>query len=103
MDGIPAIGEAGGIFGIALLLAFCVEAVLEYVLGVWWKPLAEATRQKVLMGAGLVVGIGLALVYRVDLLAAMGLAPSLAGQLVSGALIGRGADYLHGFLKRVKG
>ena len=97
------LGEIAGAFGIALVLAAVVEAVLEYVIGVWWVPLANATRQKVVMAVGLVVGVALALSYQVDILAALGLAPSIVGQLVSGALIGRGADYVHGFVKRVKG
>ena len=97
------VGEVAGAFGVALVLAAVVEAVLEYVLGTWFVPLANATRQKVVMAVGLVVGIALALSYQVDILAALGLAPSLVGQVVTGALIGRGSDYLHGFIKKVKG
>ena len=97
------LGEIAGAFGVALVLAAVVEAVLEYVIGVWWVPLANATRQKVVMAVGLVVGVALALSYQVDILAALGLAPSTVGQVVSGALIGRGADYVHGFWKKVKG
>ena len=33
----------------------------------------------------------------------MGPATPLVGQVVSGALIGRGADFVHGFWKKVKG
>ena len=97
------LGEVAGAFGAALVLAAVVEAVLEYVLGTWFVPLTNAVRQKVVMAVGLVVGIALALSYQVDILAALGLAPSLVGQVVSGALIGRGSDYIHGFVKRVKG
>ena len=97
------IGEVAGAFGVALVLAAVVEAVLEYVLGTWFIPLSNATRQKVVMAVGLVVGIALALSYQVDILAALGLAPSLVGQVVTGALIGRGSDYLHGFVKKIKG
>ena len=100
---MPSIGEVGGAYASALVLAVVVESILEYVLGTWWKPLSNATRQKVLMAAGLIVGVVLALVYQVDILAELGLAPSIAGQVVTGSLIGRGADYLHGFLKKVKG
>ena len=96
------IGEVAGAFGVALVLAAVVEAVLEYFLGIWWAPLTNAIRQKVVMAVGLVVGIILALSYKVDILAALGLAPSIVGQMVTGALIGRGSDYLHGFWKKVK-
>lgn len=97
------LGEVAGAFGVALVLAAVVEAVLEYVMGIWWAPLSNATRQKVVMAIGLIVGIALALSYKVDILAALGLAPSIVGRIVSGALIGRGSDYLHGFWKKVKG
>ena len=91
-----------GVFFSALVLAFFVEAILEYVLGIWWKPLTEEIRPKVMMAIGLALGIALCLCYKVDLLAELGLAPGIIGQILSGALIGRGADYLHGFWKKIK-
>lgn len=94
--------EGLGIFFSALVLAFIVEAVLEYVLGIWWKPLPEEIRPKVLMTVGLVLGIGLCLTYRVDLLAELGLPSSIIGQILTGALVGRGSDYLHAFWKKLK-
>jgi len=94
--------EGFGVFFSALVLAFIVEAVLEYVLGIWWKPLSEEVRPKVLMAVGLVLGIALSLAYKVDLLAELGLAPSILGRILTGALIGRGADYLHSFWKKLK-
>ena len=92
----------GTIFG-ALVLAFVVETVLEYVVGIWWKPLANEARAKLMMGCGLACGVALALSFHVDLLAELGFAPSLAGQVISGLVIGRGSDYLHGFWKKVAG
>ena len=97
------ISEVTGAFATALVLAAVVEAILEYLLGVWWKPLSNSARAKLLMAAGLVVGVSLSLAYRVDILATLGFQPSIVGQVVTGALIGRGADYLHGFWKKVKG
>lgn len=94
--------ESLGVFFSALVLAFIVEAVLEYVLGIWWKPLSEALRPKVMMAVGLAMGIALCLLYRVDLLAELGLSANIGGQILTGALIGRGADYLHGFWKKIK-
>jgi len=94
--------EGFGVFFSALVLAFIVEAVLEYVLGIWWRPLSEEMRPKVLMAVGLALGIALSLAYRVDLLTELGLAPSILGRVLTGALIGRGADYLHGFWKKLK-
>lgn len=94
--------EGFDVFFSALVLAFIVEAVLEYVLGIWWKPLSEEIRPKVLMAVGLVLGIGLCVSYKVDLLLELGLPASVLGQVLTGALIGRGADYLHGFWKKIK-
>ena len=95
--------ENVGIFFKALVLATAVEALLEYVLGVWWKPFPENIRPKIVMAVGLVLGIGLSIVYQIDLLAELGLEASIIGQVLTGALVGRGADYLHGFWKRLKG
>ena len=91
-----------GVFFSALVLAFMVEALLEYVLGIWWQPLSNTVRQRVIMAVGLLIGIGLSVTYKIDLLAELGLRASLIGQILSGALIGRGSDYLHGFWKKIK-
>ena len=96
MDGI-------GVFFSALVLAFSVEALLEYILGIWWQPLSEDKRPKVLMAIGLVLGVALCLCYKIDLLAELGLAKSVVGQVLTGALVGRGSDYLHGFWKKITG
>ena len=94
--------EEIGVFFTALVLAFFVEAILEYVFGIWWKPMSEDLRAKVLMAVGLVLGVALCLSYRVDLLAELGLAPSIVGQVLTGAVVGRGSDYLHGLWKKIK-
>ena len=94
--------EPIGVFFSALVLAFIVEAVLEYVLGIWWQPLSETVRPKVMMAVGLIIGVALCLVYKVDLLAELGLQASVIGQVLTGALVGRGSDYIHGFWKKIK-
>lgn len=101
--------EGLGAFFAALVLAFVIEAVLEYVFGVWWKPVSEEMRPKILMAVGLVFGIALCICYRLDLVAYVGqqfgvteLQPNVVGQILTGALIGRGSDYLHGFWKKIK-
>lgn len=91
-----------GVFFLALVLALLVEALLEYVLGIWWQPLSEEKRPKVIMAVGLVFGIALCLAYKIDLLAELGFSAGIIGQILTGALIGRGSDYLHGFWKKVK-
>ncbi len=91
-----------GVFFSALVLAFMVEALLEYVLGIWFVPMSEQLRPKILMAIGLVLGIALCLSYQVDLLAELGLQPSIVGQVLTGAVVGRGSDYLHGLWKKIK-
>lgn len=92
---------AGTAFAV-FLLALIVEALLEYVVGIWWKPLANETRKKVVMAVGLVLGIALSLNYAVDIPEDLGLQPSLMGKIVTGALIGRGSEFIHVFYNMVK-
>ncbi len=94
--------EAIGIFFMALVMAFLVEALLEYVFGIWWQPISEALRPKLLMAFGLVLGIVLCILYKIDLVAELGFAPSIIGQILTGALVGRGSDYLHAIWKKLK-
>lgn len=94
--------EGISIFFSAVILAFIVEAVLEYVLGIWWKPLSEEMRPKVLMAVGLVLGVALCLSYQVDLLAELGLPQSWVGKILTGALVGRGSEYLHQWYTKIK-
>jgi len=90
------------VFFSALVLAFIVEALLEYVLGIWWQPMSEEMRTRVIMAVGLAIGVSLCLVYQVNLLAELGLKAGLIGQILTGAIVGRGADYLHNFWKKLK-
>lgn len=101
---------AASVFVGALILAFLVEALLEYVLGIWWKPLEDGTRKKVVLAVGLVIGIGLSIGYKLDLIGAaassLGItlqAPPWLGQILTGAIIGRGSTYLHDFWKKITG
>lgn len=91
------------VFFKVVVLATVVEALLEYVFGIWWTPFPEAARPKVLMAVGLVLGVALCICYGVDLMAELGLPPSVIGRAITGALVGRGADYVHAFWKKLKG
>lgn len=78
-----------------LILATIVEALLEYVFGIWWQPFPDTLRPKILMAFGLGLGIAVAIFYEVDILADLGFPPSLIGQIITGAIIGRGSEYTH--------
>ncbi|MDD4874313.1 MAG: hypothetical protein PHE15_04995 [Dehalococcoidales bacterium] len=93
--------NAPAVFIMAVILAFFVETLLEYLLGIWWKPLAAESRKKLVMAAGLLLGIGLAIGYKVDLMAELGFPPSIIGQVLSGAAMGRGSSYLHDLWKKI--
>ncbi len=94
--GILQVAAAGAV------LAIVIESCLEYVFGIWWKPFPPEKRPNVLMAMGLVLGILLCLKYRVDLLASVGFAASRVGQVLTGALVGRGTDVYHAILEKIK-
>jgi hypothetical protein len=94
--------------GLAFLLAFVVESMVEYLFGQLLdnvpklKPL-----QWLLVYVPLAPGIGLAFFYRIDLVWLMGqqvqatmavelpIQISWVGMLLSGLAIGRGSNYVH--------
>ena len=89
----------------SLALAFLAESMTEYVFSVWldlakqkW-PILETIQP--LRYVAMVVGVGLAFAYRLDLLlAAFPNMPPFApwvGILLTGMAIGRGSNYLHDF------
>ena len=95
-----------------LLLAVLVEMLVEYFVqpllparreppAPWWATVPYARY------AAAVAGVGLCLVYRLDLLAILvpslrpgpsPLVASYAGMVLTGLLISRGANYLHDWL-----
>jgi hypothetical protein len=87
------------------VLSFLAESLTEYfvrpVLAPGAQPGATAGPAPLsplwLRYAAAVTGIGLALLYRVDLLALFGLEAfhPIAGWILTGILIGRGSNYLH--------
>lgn len=91
--------ELAKVLGLSFALATLVEGMVEYVLGtifdkLYWQKYAWA-----LMYVSLAAGIGLSLYYRIDLLALIADQPvTLVGQLLTGLVIGRGANYLHDFI-----
>lgn len=93
---------------LAIVLATLAEGMVEYVFGTLFKKLPKLTPYSwVLMYVSLAVGIGLTYFYQVDLIAVFGeaggfgeYAPTLLGCILSGFVVGRGANYTHQFITK---
>lgn len=79
------------------VLAVLVEALIEYL----GQPIPSAYKPY----AAALVGIGLCLAYNADMLALLGLQAGIpyVGQLLTGAIISRGANYLNDLIARLRG
>ena len=87
-----------GLTGI-VALAFLAESLTEYLFG----DLLSGPRARYLKYIACLVGIGLALLYRLDALGPLlGLSPRWAypGQALTGVLLGRGANFVHDIYSR---
>ncbi len=91
---------------IIFALAFLAESMVEYTLGTLFEKVEPLRPFKwALMYVALFVGVGLALYYKLDLIA---LIPQIleseaqpgtvVGMVLTGLGIGRGAEYLHKFV-----
>ena len=88
------------ILALAFALAFVVESMVEYIFGriIQQFPKLEGLRF-FLPYLALAAGVGVAFFYRIDLFALiLEDVPSWLGVLLSGLGIGRGAEWLHGFV-----
>jgi hypothetical protein len=95
-----------------VILATLAEGLVEHLLKPIILPPEESTyrpiklsdyvRDILLRYASALVGIGLCLAYRADLLALAGLtSPTpFVGQILTGLVVGRGANYLHDLVNR---
>jgi ABC-type thiamin/hydroxymethylpyrimidine transport system permease subunit len=99
------------LIAVAFALAFLVESLVEYLIGTPMEHVAVLKPWKwSLMYIAAVVGVALALYWKIDLIAiiANGVAQlsgveftwqvSRVGQILSGLIIGRGSNFLHDFL-----
>jgi hypothetical protein len=110
---IMAIAAALAVAAVALMLATIVEGFTEFIFGhiVDNVPSLEPWRW-VLVYIALAAGVGLALIYRLDLIAMVSsavseslqipspISESATGYILSGLMIGRGANWLHDFLTK---
>jgi len=85
---------------LALALAFLTESMVEYLFGQAVDHFEAAAKWRwTLMYISAIVGVGLAFYYHLDLLAMIAtLEASPVGYLLTGLIIGRGANYLHDFV-----
>lgn len=94
--------------GVILFVAFLVESMVEYLFGLPFAHIDGAEKYKWLLAyVSCAVGVGCAVfVWRFDMvyLASVWLggsveAPSVVGQIITGAAIGRGANFVHDLFK----
>jgi hypothetical protein len=85
------------IYAGSMLLAFLVEAGIEYILGTPFDKVPKLQPFKwLLMYASLGAGMGLAYYYKLDLPAlVMQVEPSWVGMVLTGSAIGRGANFIN--------
>lgn len=90
------------IIGVSLALAFLAESMTEYLFGTLADHLpALAPLRWALQYIAALAGVGLAFFYRLDLIGVIGgLDASWVGFILSGLVIGRGANFLHQFVSQ---
>lgn len=93
--------ETGNLL-IMLLLAFIVtEGTVEYLFGVAFDKIAALSPFKwALMYLSAALGVFVAIFYAIDLLAMVGLKASVVGQVFTGILLGRGANFINDLWQR---
>lgn len=84
-----------------LLLATLIEGLITYVFG----ESSDSPSRPWIRYVSLVLGVGAAVAYKVDIPAMVGLVSdySLVGYVVSGLVIGRGANYVNDILTLIRG
>lgn len=95
------------ILAIIFFLAFLVEALVEYIFGQAAQHIpALQPYQWTLMYVALAVGVGAALVYRLDLVFLLSeflggsIQQTLLGTILTGLAIGRGSNFIHDITAR---
>ena len=82
------------------MLAVLVEGTITHLFG----ESTEEDTKPWLRYVALVAGVGVAIAYQLDLLAALGLpaAYPLIGWIATGLIIGRGSNYVNDFISRIR-
>jgi len=85
-------------FAIAFVLATFVESIIDYFIS------TDGKSQPWLRYISAILGIGVCLAYRVNVLEALGLVSpyNYVGEVLTGLVVGRGSNYLNDFISRVR-
>jgi hypothetical protein len=96
-----------GTLGIILLLAFTLEAMIEYFLGAWFEHVPQVQKYKWLtIYIAAVAGVVGAIIYQFDLIYLIGqwletpIKSHIFGVVLTGLAIGRGSNFIHDLIKR---
>ncbi|RLI83491.1 MAG: hypothetical protein DRP01_09025 [Archaeoglobales archaeon] len=92
--------ELSQIIALSFALAFLAESMVEYLFGKLFDHIGALVKLKwALMYVAAGVGVGLAWFYQLDLLSIIsGGDPTVPGVVLSGLILGRGANFLHDFV-----
>lgn len=92
---------------LALVLATLVEGFVEYIFGTLFDKIPALSAHKwALMYISLIAGVAVAFYYGIDLISLIAnnaggqLSNTPVGILLSGLIIGRGANYINDFVSR---
>jgi len=90
------------ILAVAFALAFLTEAFTEYFIGQWFDKIPKLSPWKwCLIYVSALVGVGLALFYKLDLIALIIQQDyTYVGIILTGLAIGRGSNFLHQFVSK---
>ena len=83
---------------LAFALAFLAESMTEYLFASWVDRIAKLAEAEPLKYIALLVGVGMAFAYRLDLIALafqQEAGAAWVGILLTGMAIGRGSNYVH--------
>ena len=84
----------------ALVIAILIEGTITYLFG----ESSEEGRRPYIRYSTLIIGIVMAALYQIDLLASLGVEAAwpVIGYVTTGLIIGRGSNYVNDFVSKVR-
>ena len=97
--------ELGGLVVLVVLAAAMGEGVIEFIpvpILDWLKVTDKGVRTVILNLLSALLGVGIACNFHLGLFTFLGAAGDIeiVDQIITGVLIGRGSNYIHGLIKR---